>query len=105
MLRRGSFAMRRATVFQRRCPFGLAVLLLVAGLTAYGQSQTGQISGVVVDPTGASIASAKVHLIHALTKNTREFVSEANGDFVFANVLPGTYTITVEREGFQTYLQ
>src|SRR4051812_8979502 len=97
--------MRIAAGFQLSRLLGLAVLLWVTMLTASGQSQTGQISGRVIDPTGAAIAGAKVQVIHALTRNTREFVSEATGGFVFPNLLPGTYIITVEHPGFKTYQQ
>jgi len=72
---------------------------------AFGQSQTGQISGVVIDQTGAVVAGAKVQLVHDLTKNTREFATEANGAFVFPNLIPGEYSIRVQVAGFKTYEQ
>jgi hypothetical protein len=80
-------------------------LLLAFTMTLSGQSQTGQISGIVVDPTGAAIAGANVKLIHELTKNTREFVTDATGGFVFPNLLAGNYNITIEQAGFQTFVQ
>jgi hypothetical protein len=80
-------------------------MLLAAALVAYGQSQTGQISGLVVDPSGAVIAGAKVRVIHDLTKNTREFTTEANGAFVFPDLISGDYTVRVQQPGFKTYEQ
>ena len=97
--------MRIVRGFQQGRLAGLLLSLLATSLIAFGQSQTGQISGSVTDPTGAAIAGARVHLIQDLSKNTREFVSETNGDFVFPNVLPGSYTVTVEHSGFKTYQQ
>jgi hypothetical protein len=85
--------------------FKLTVSLLGLVLAAYGQSQTGQISGVVDDPTGAAVAGAKVQAIHNLTKNTREFTTEANGAFIFPDLIPGDYTIRVQQSGFKTYEQ
>ncbi len=83
----------------------VGVFLLAATTAVFGQSQTGQVSGAVVDATGAGVPGAKVQLIHSITKNSREFVTEANGGFVFPNVLAGTYSVVVEREGFQRYQQ
>src|SRR5262249_28406505 len=79
--------------------------LLLAAMTAYAQSQTGQISGVVTDPSGAVVTGAKVQAIHELTKNTREFTTEASGAFVFPDLIPGDYTVIVQQPGFKTYEQ
>ncbi len=84
---------------------GVPILLLAAALSAYGQSQTGQISGVVSDPSGAVVAGAKVQLIHDLTKNTREFTTEPTGSFIFTNLIPGDYSLRVEQTGFKAYEQ
>jgi hypothetical protein len=85
------------------------ILLTAVALGAYGQSQTGQISGLVTDPAGAAIAGARVQLSNALTdtgtNNTREFITEPNGGFVFPNLLPGSYDLTVREAGFQVYQQ
>lgn len=84
---------------------GLFLLLFATASVAFGQSQSGQVSGVVVDQTGGVIAGAKVQLIHDLTKNTREFATEVNGAFVFPNLIPGEYTIKIQVSGFKTFEQ
>ena len=66
--------MRSIRTSKQQQPFRLIASLLGIALAAFGQSQTGQISGVVIDPTGAAVAGAKVELIHVLTKNTRQFM-------------------------------
>lgn len=83
----------------------LFLLLLASSSVAFGQSQTGQVSGVVVDQTGGVIAGATVQLIHDLTKNTREFATEVNGAFVFPNLIPGEYSIKIQVSGFKTFGQ
>jgi hypothetical protein len=97
--------MKKAMGSMQTRSFTLPLVLLAASLLSYSQSQTGQVSGTIVDPTGAAVAGAKVQLIHVLTKNTREFASEPNGDFVFTNLLPGDYNLAVEQPGFRTYQQ
>ena len=46
-----------------------------------------------------------VKLTHDLTMQVRIFTSDLSGSFVFANVLPGDYSIHVSREGFNSYNQ
>ena len=79
----------------------LAVTLPPAILNA--QSVTGQVSGTVVDPAGAVIAGAQVQLTNDLTKQTRGFVSEQNGSFIFTGLVPGGYSLRIAQPGFKAY--
>ncbi len=97
--------MRIARKLKQARPFRLLVSVLGIAIAAYGQSQTGQISGVVNDPSGAVVGGAKVQVIQDLTKNTREFTTEANGAFVFPDLIPGNYTVRIQQPGFKTYEQ
>src|SRR5439155_15970053 len=97
--------MRSARQLMHGQPFRMLVCLLAIAMAAFSQSQTAQISGVVTDATGAVVAGAKVQAIHDLTKNTREFTTEANGAFVFPDLIPGNYTIRIQQPGFKTYEQ
>ena len=49
--------------------------------------------------------AAKVQITTDLTKQVREFNTDSNGNFTFANVSPGTYTLKVAQTGFKTYEQ
>src|ERR1051326_3991242 len=77
-----------------------AVLFAVS--SACAQSTAGTISGRVVDPSGATIAGAEVHVINQVDKNTRTFTTTSTGDFLFPNLDPGTYTITAKAAGFKS---
>jgi len=70
---------------------------------AWGQSSTGTISGRVVDPSGAVVSGAEVRIQNEIQKDLRTFTTLESGDFVFANVQPGTYTLTVKTAGFKLY--
>jgi hypothetical protein len=83
----------------------LLVLLMAMLPTASGQSMTGQISGSVVDPQSAVIPGATVTLTNALTGQTREVESGAQGAFVFTQLLAGTYDVSVSASGFKVYEQ
>ncbi len=83
----------------------LAVVTLLVSLVSYGQTVTGSVSGTVADPTGAVVAGAKVTLTNELTTLSREQETGSSGDFNFTEIVPGTYDVTVTRDGFKTYSQ
>ena len=86
----------------------LAVLvLLLGGFAGQMAAQTinGQIVGTVTDPTGAVITGAKVTLTYDLTGQQRQYTTDSSGNFIYPDLVPGTYDISVTQSGFQTYSQ
>src|SRR5437867_3162839 len=83
------------------CFLFLALLLACASLL--GQGLTGQISGTVTDPSAAAIANAAVRLMNTVTGQTRSTITNDEGRFVFPELLPGTFSLTVEAPGFKKY--
>src|SRR4051794_29459050 len=81
----------------------LSLLSALLAVCAYGQTSTGAISGRVVDPTGAAIAGAEIRLTNQVLMDTRTLKSTGEGDFLFLEVQPGTYTISVKIDGFKSY--
>src|SRR5438874_3765167 len=80
------------------------IFLLLALLpAANAQAVTGQISGTVVDQGGAVIAGAPVSVINGVSKQTREFQTDSNGNFLFPDLVPGTYDIRITQAGFKAY--
>ncbi len=81
------------------------LFLLLALVSASGslsaQSIYGSIRGLVTDPSGASVASAKVSLINQGTSEQRTVLSNNLGEYVFSQAIPGTYTVAVEAPGFK----
>ena len=76
------------------------VALMLSALSAVASAQvrtTGQIVGTVKDATGAVIQQAQLVLIDSTTGITFEATSAADGGFVFPNLQPGTYTLSVGR--------
>jgi hypothetical protein len=69
------------------------------------QSVTGQISGTVVDPAGAIVVGASVQLTHDLSRQVRDFTTDANGSFVFIGLVPGSYSVRIKQPGFRTHEQ
>jgi len=85
------------------------VVLVIAGVLSSPRTSfaaaTGRIVGSVTDPGGSAIAGAKVKLTNDNTNEVRTGVSDASGNFTFPSVDVGTYSIRVEGEGFQAYVQ
>src|SRR5712664_982540 len=79
--------------------FSLCVFLHVN--PARGQTlTTGQVLGQVVDPSGAGVPGANVELRDAGTGATRMATTNSEGQYVFPQVPPGFYSVTVTAAGF-----
>ncbi len=89
--------------------FRTLVTVLVFGLASLpalnAQSVTGQITGTVVDSTGGSVVNAVVKLTSDLSQQARTFPTDANGGFIFTNLVPGSYSIHISMPGFKAYDQ
>src|SRR5580765_3878725 len=71
----------------------------------YAQSSNASIDGVITDPNGAVVPGAKVVLTSKDTHQTSTFVSDGNGLYVFRNVPPGNYRLSVSAQSFGQYVQ
>lgn len=74
----------------------IASLLLFAAVTSTAAQETGSISGVVADPSGAAVANAHVMLARSSSESQRTTVSDDEGRFQFLTLDPGTYQLTAE---------
>jgi hypothetical protein len=81
----------------------LALAVVTASLSLAQVSTTGTINGVVADTSGAAIPQATVTFTNETTGETRVTSSNTDGTFVAAAVPAGTYTLSVGKQGFQTY--
>jgi hypothetical protein len=63
---------------------------------------SGSISGTIVDQSGAVIAGAQVKLAGVAQSTSQEALSGDNGQFSFANVVPGAFQLTITSAGFAT---
>lgn len=76
-------------------------LLLAALLPAIAQQTTGNVRGIVKDPTGALVPQAKVTILDPRTNTSQTAQSTGSGEFEFKNMPVGDYQITVEAGGFK----
>ena len=79
--------------------------LIAIALPAFGQDTRGQIIGRVEDATGAVISGARVAGVNSQTNVKSSAITSASGDYVLPFLIPGTYTVTIEKEGFHRAIQ
>jgi Carboxypeptidase regulatory-like domain len=88
-----------------RTSFKALVLFLLAALSvslAFGQAGTGELTGLVTDPTGAVVANASVTLTNDATGEKRATTTTAAGIYRFiALPVVGTYTLETTPKGFK----
>lgn len=83
----------------------LMILLLFVATLANGQTYRGAIAGSVEDSSGAAVADAVVKILNKGTGYTRTQNTPTAGDFSFPDLAPGVYTVSVTKQGFQTFSQ
>ncbi len=84
--------------------FHSMLVLGVLALTserASAQSVYGSIRGLVTDPSTSIVANAKVYLINEGTSEQRNAISNNLGEYAFSQVIPGSYKVVVEAQGFK----
>ncbi|MFB3826622.1 MAG: carboxypeptidase regulatory-like domain-containing protein [Bryobacteraceae bacterium] len=78
------------------------VVFLPFAPAAYAQTATGQVNGTITDASGGAIAGAAVTLANLGTNVISRAETNATGYYLFLNVQPGSYTLTVEMKGFKS---
>ena len=81
----------------------VAFMLACLASVAYAQVQSGNISGAVKDEQGGVLPGVTVTLEG--NGPTQTFVTEADGQYRFLNVPPGTFKLTASLQGFRTLIR
>jgi len=71
----------------------------------FAQTETGQIAGTVVDPSGAAVPGAAVSVKSVATGAVRETKTAVGGEYNFTNLLPGEYIVSATAAGFSQIQQ
>src|SRR5690349_9620654 len=82
----------------------LSVLLVCVAGSAWllnAQGTTGQITGLVTDATGAVVPKAEIVVVNEATGIRRNAVSNELGYYTVSLLPPGSYRISVRKEGFR----
>ena len=86
----------------RRSVALLSVVLVAASAHAQGLGGAGTVQGTVKDPTGGVMQAVQVRISNPVSGFSRTTTTDAAGKYVFSNLPPNPYHVTVEAQGFQT---
>jgi Carboxypeptidase regulatory-like domain len=84
-----------------RASIAFSAALLLANLS-YTQVDRSGLSGTVTDSSGSLLPHAHVTVIQNSTGLRRETVSDASGDYSIPQLPVGTYSVTIQHQGFNT---
>jgi hypothetical protein len=84
----------------------LFVVLFSAVFSAlYAQSNSGSVSGVVTDPSGAVVPGATVSIENPVSAYTRSQKTDGGGHYSFTNLPFNPYHLTVIMNGFASFVR
>ncbi|MBI3210192.1 MAG: TonB-dependent receptor [Candidatus Solibacter usitatus] len=82
------------------------VLLLAASVGAFSQTTgTATLVGTVTDNTNAIVPNAAVTIVNTETQFVSRGLTTAEGGYYVPNLIPGTYRLTIEAQGFKRYVR
>src|SRR5258706_6147294 len=73
----------------------------VTGASAQGLGGAGTVQGTVKDPTGGVMQAGEVRIANPVSGYSRTTTTDTTGKYVFSNLPPNPYHLSVERQGFQ----
>ena len=80
---------------------GVGVGVLLFSLSLFSQGNNGRILGTVTDQTGGVISGATISIIDKDRGLARTLTTDDAGEYNAPTLLPGTYTVRVEANGFK----
>ncbi len=78
-------------------------LLACTAFCLHAQTYYGVLRGIVTDSTAGIVTAASVTFTNEGTTEVRTAVTSASGEFVFSEVIPATYAVTIEAPGFKKF--
>src|SRR3954464_11447807 len=79
------------------------IMTLLIAMSASAQQGTTELRGRVIDPQGAVLPGVNVVVRNQDTGMFRETVSGQDGSFIASGLVPGTYQVNAELQGFKKF--
>jgi len=79
----------------------LLLTLCLSGVALAQSSNSGDIRGIVTDPSGAVIPGVKVTVLNVDTGVANEYTTNDAGLYDTVSILPGNYSVTFVKTGFK----
>jgi hypothetical protein len=99
---------RRRIVARLASTLALAAAFLLNTLLccpAVAQVAGGTLSGTITDPSGRLIPQAQIAIENVATGVTTTVLTNSDGFYTAANLLPGEYQVTISAKGFATEIR
>src|SRR6476660_9383512 len=82
---------------------GVVLVTLLIAMSASAQQGTTELRGRVIDPQGAVLPGVTVVVRNQETGMFRETLSGPDGTFIASGLVPGTYQLNAELQGFKKF--
>ncbi len=82
-----------------------ALSLVLIASACWAQSERGNITGVVSDPSGAAIPGAEIAITNRATNAVQHAATTSTGEYNAANLAPGDYKVEIAVPGFKSFRQ
>lgn len=92
----------RFSISMRLFALLMTLALLLTGAAVYAQETTGGLQGTVKDTTGAVVSGAHVEVTGTTLVGKKAIDTDSAGYYRFANLPPGTYTVSVTAKNFKS---
>src|SRR5580692_490661 len=86
---------------QFRSVVGVCLFALICAGMSWAQSTFGSFIGTVKDPSGAVVADCTITVTNTATGAQRTLTTDSNGGYVVPNLEPDTYTLLMQKTGFE----
>lgn len=83
------------------CQGPVALLWLLAAVSAIGQIGTGSIVGTVTDSSAAVVPEVQINVTNVARGVTRTTLTTQSGDYLVTGLLPGRYSLTAKKAQFR----
>jgi hypothetical protein len=78
-----------------------AILAAFISVSAWSQTQLATVSGIITDPSGAVVPGVSVTIVSQGTGLKRSALTDTVGEYRFAGLPTGNYSLRMEKTGFQ----
>src|ERR1700722_1518866 len=82
-----------------------AALAALFSVGAWSQTQLATVSGTITDPTGAVVPGVSVTVVSQGTGLKRSALTDTTGEYRFAGLPTGNYSLRLEKTGFQSQVR
>jgi hypothetical protein len=80
-------------------------LIVIAAPLAWSQESRGTVLGRVTDSSGLVVPGASLQIVNVDTSVASRGLSNAEGNYFFSFLIPGTYQITADKPGFKNFVR